>query len=182
MPLDPSGKPMMFDADIAMIDKLIEERKPEVCLEWGAGNSTVYFPKKHDCIKKWVSIEHNGHYFASLKDRINPETTTIRLFDDCEVTFDNYINQVKADGPIYDFILVDGADISRGRCLGVAFELIKPNGIILLHDAFREQYKEYVDQYSHVNLTQGEPPITNGFPAHQGLMAFFIPPWSYPKQ
>ena len=64
------GRPMMSEKEIEIIDRLIEERQPKYCLEWGSGNSTVYFPKKHKCIKSWLSVEHNGHYPEYLKDKI----------------------------------------------------------------------------------------------------------------
>ncbi len=69
-------KPMMSDKEIDIIDNLIEELKPRTVLEWGSGNSTIYFPKRN-CIEKWLSVEHNGHYVEYLKDKILDKVTLL---------------------------------------------------------------------------------------------------------
>jgi hypothetical protein len=38
--IDESGHPMMSDKELGIINNLIRERKPEICLEWGSGGST----------------------------------------------------------------------------------------------------------------------------------------------
>lgn len=155
--------PMMSDKEIGIIDILIKEIKPESCLEWGSGNSTFYF-SRHPSIKSWLAIEHNGHYVEYLAGKTKPNTNVI--WADKEW----YIDVVKLNGRKYDFILIDGQE--REACLRVAHDLIKPNGIILLHDSGRIEYQDFIKLYKPRKLTDGEMPLKEGGFAHRGLTAF----------
>lgn len=158
-------KPMMADAEIAIIDALIEKYKPEVCLEWGSGNSTLWF-SKHKSIKNWLSIEHNGHYVEHMTGRIPPNVQVIWVADNYW-----YVDAVKLQGRRYDFILIDGEQ--REACLNIAHDIIKPGGIILLHDSGREEYQEFIRLYKGQKLIEGEIPQGDGF-AHRGLTLFTL--------
>lgn len=161
--IDPTGFPMMSRREVEIIDNLIEERKPKVCLEWGSGNSTVYFPKKHDCIKSWFSIENNGHYVGYLKDKTLNNTNIIWVVDE-----NDYIDCMKEGGKKYDFILIDGRH--RMRCLEIAHRIVKEDGFVLLHDSGRKEYD--VSRYKYKILCEGEKPLEEGGFAHRGLTLF----------
>lgn len=158
--IDQSGVPMMSEKEIEIIDDLIEERKPKNCLEWGSGNSTIYFPKKHDCIEIWFSIEHNGHYKTYLDQRTKNNTGIFWTTDE-----DEYVNYPDKK---YDFILIDGRH--RMRCLEVALRRLNKDGFILLHDSGRKEYD--VSKYEHKVLCEGEIPLLEGGFAHRGLTLF----------
>lgn len=160
-----NDKPMMADAEIEIIDDLIEKYKPEVCLEWGSGNSTLWY-SQHDCIKSWLSLEHNGHYVEYLKGKLNPKTQVVWVADN-----EWYGDSVKLLGRRYDFILVDGRQ--REGCLSIAHDIIKPGGIILLHDSGREEYQEFIKLYKGIKLIDGEIPQGDYY-AHRGLTAFTL--------
>lgn len=155
--------PMMSEKEIGTIDYLIEKFKPRTVLEWGSGNSTLYF-SRHDCIKSWLSIEHNGHYVEYLQGKTNNKTTVI--WADKEW----YIDAVKLNGRKYDMILVDGKD--REACLNVAHDLVTDRGFILLHDSGRKEYEDFIKLYKSVKLTDGEIPVKEGGFAHRGLHIF----------
>lgn len=165
--IDTSGYPMMSKEEVEIIDKLIEERQPKYCLEWGVGNSTVYFPKKHRCIKLWLSIEHNGHYIDYFKDKVSDNTTMIWIDNVDKVS---YPDCVKMNSEKYDFILIDGNQ--REECLEVAYKVAKKGAIILLHDSGRQAYKKFIEKYNHKKLSDGEIPDGKGFYAHRGLTLF----------
>jgi hypothetical protein len=57
---------------------------------------------------------------------------------DRSVTMDDYIGFPRSTERRFDVILVDGR--KRRRCLIEAFDLLKENGVCLLHDAFRPYY------------------------------------------
>lgn len=76
MRIDTTGKPMMGDADIKAIIKLISQRSPATVLEWGSGNSTIFFSQDL-LIKRWVSVEHNGNYVKHLAPLVNREKVTL---------------------------------------------------------------------------------------------------------
>lgn len=163
--IDKTGHPMMSEKEVAIIDKLIEERKPERCLEWGSGNSTVYFPNKHKCIKSWLSIEHVGHYPDYLKNDVNNNTTIIWITNES-----SYVDCVKKNGEKYDFILVDGNQ--REECLEIAYKIARKGAIILLHDSGRLKYKKFIDKYDNEKLSEGEIKVKGGDYAHRGLTLF----------
>lgn len=150
------NKPMMSDREIEIIDGLIEKLRPAECLEWGSGGSTIYFPQ-HNCIKSWLSIEHNGHFKKDLdkkiKNNVNIFWTTNKWL---------YINHPKEKK--FDFILIDG--VHRMECLEMAIGLLNKNGFILLHDSGRTEYD--LSQYNYQILLDGEIPTKDGF-AHRGL-------------
>ena len=154
--IDQTGLPMMTIKEIGIIDKLIKEHQPKRCLEWGSGNSTIYFPNQHDCIESWLSIENNGHYKEYLDPKIK-HNTEIFWTTDMEL----YVNYPILE---YDFILIDGR--SRMKCLEVACQQLKRNGIIILHDSGRTEYD--LSGYKHKILSEGEIPYDGGF-AHRGL-------------
>lgn len=160
--IDLSGFPMMSQKEVDIIDNLIEKEKPERCLEWGSGNSTIYFPHKHDFIKSWLSIEHNGHYQTYLKNKIKGNTKVVWVKEEDKIDYVDYPNDV------FDFILIDGK--RREECLAKAYKLIVNGGIILLHDSARPHYK-FINKYDHEVLCDGEIPWEGGC-AHRGLMRF----------
>jgi SAM-dependent methyltransferase len=53
----------------------------------------------------------------------------------------------------YDFILVDGR--ARVPCLEEAFDLMRPNGIVLLHDSNRRHYHRAFGPYAEQVLLRG---------------------------
>lgn len=160
--IDESGYPMMSEKEVGIIDDLIEKEKPERCLEWGSGNSTIYFPHKHDCIKSWVAIEHNGHYQNYLKDKVKGNTKIIWVKEEDDIEY-----ATCTEGK-FDFILIDGKE--RDKCLETAFKVANRGAIILLHDSARPHYK-FIENYNHEVLCDGEIPYEEGC-AHRGLMRF----------
>ncbi len=157
--------PMMSVAEIGIIDDLIEQLKPQVCLEWGSGNSTLWF-SRHKSIKSWLSLEHNGHYVEYMKDKMPPNVQVVWVADNYW-----YVDAVKLQGRRYDFILVDGEQ--REACLNIAHDILNPDGIILLHDSGRDEYQGFIRLYKGQQLIEGEIPQGDGF-AHRGLTLFTL--------
>lgn len=155
-------KPMMSDEEIKIIDSLLQSRKPQSCLEWGSGLSTLHF-SRHEFIQSWLSIEHNGNYVEFLRGQTQPNTNVI--WADKEW----YLDSVKLNGRKYDFIFIDGNE--REGCLNIAHDLIKPGGFILLHDCDRAEYQDFLKLYKHTKITRGEIPDKGGM-AHRGLALF----------
>lgn len=157
-----SDKPMMSEQEIEIIDKLLGEIQPKTCLEWGSGASTIYFSDR-ECIDNWLSIEHNGHYVEYLKDMISLNTTLIWL------EHESYYNSVKLLHNHFDFILIDGED--REKCLEIAKLIIKPEGVILLHDADGKDWGYLVRKFHGELLSRGEIKVGTTY-AHRGLARF----------
>ena len=160
---------MMAEHEVKIINDLIREYKPEICLEWGSGNSTSYFPKEHECIKQWVSVEHDGHYSEYLARRVDLDKV-IHIW-----VPDNawYVDCVKHQGRRYDFVLIDG--LMRDECLRTAHQITREGGIILLHDAGREEYYKFIRRYGNRTvLCKGEQPNEKGGYDHRGLVLFRV--------
>jgi len=153
--------PMMSDKEIDYIDNLIEELKPEKCLEWGSGMSTIYFPRKHNCIKFWESYEHSRKWFRRVGGYMDKSKVYLHIVDR-----EGYLS---AKGK-YDLILVDGE--WRNECLDLAKDMLNPGGVILLHDSARPDYDEAVAKYEHKEIVlKGEP---TGDTVHRGITKLWV--------
>jgi hypothetical protein len=147
-------KPWMQDDQIKFIERiLISFNKNHVdVLEWGSGGSTVYFThflKNRKISYKWLSVEHHKGWHKKISKILKNDTDINFLIypqnkqDPQSINFDMYVNspRVKAKETglsKFDFILIDGR--ARARCLIEAKFLLKPGGIILLHDGECDRY------------------------------------------
>jgi predicted O-methyltransferase YrrM len=153
--------PFMAEKEYRYIKDLIDKNNFKTALEWGAGSSTIWFPK-NTVIKSWLSIEHNDKYVNYLKDKVSSKVE-LRLLEDK----DDYIN-VKGK---FDFILIDG--LYRDECLDKAFSLISKKGKIILHDAGRKAYKDWYSKYDYRTVFEGEGWLSDGWD-HRGLAEFSL--------
>lgn len=154
----------MAEEEIKTIDSLLQLYKPKHCLEWGSGNSTIYFPKKHKFIKSWLSIEENGNYLDYLRDKCAKSVQTIWILPS-----DSYPDCVQRSNRKFDFIFIDGYD--RDKCLDNSFGILADDGVILLHDSGRIESQRMIQKYGGTKLTDGEEPY-QGFYKHRGLHMF----------
>ena len=130
-----------FFSFIELLVKYLELLKPKRILEWGPGQSTKIM--LHMCpdaqitccedSQKWFECYHGqfGHrvrfIYVDAPDR-----------DRTDARWDAYTNPaVKGK---FDLIFIDGRE--RAKCLHTAFKRLRPNGIVLLHDADRKHYQE----------------------------------------
>jgi len=171
-------KPWMDERQIDLIEWLLKTIKPKVCLEWGVGLSTLYFPKFLDKNAKWYAVEHDCQWSDKIKLINKNKNVSINYvkpnhFPWTDVNGDGAYSDLKdyVDFPDklgkFDFILVDGR--ARGECLEKARQILTQNGIIVLHDAQREYYHNALgfykygivlhDNYSHRDLWVGSKDI-----------------------
>lgn len=153
-----SELPFMAEKEYFYIQALIKEMNYKTALEWGAGSSTLWFPRQSDI--KWTAIEHNPVYVDYLKPKIS-NNVDLRLVEDGY----EYVN---VDGK-YDFILIDG--LYRDECLEKAFKILNPGGRIILHDSGRAAYKKWYSKYPHRIVFEGEGWLGDGWD-HRGLAEF----------
>ena len=158
---------MMAEHEVKIVNDLLRKYQPETCLEWGSGNSTIYFPKEHEFIKQWVSVEHAGQYNIYLKAKVNLKKVILLWTPNNQW----YLDCVKHQGKKYDFVLIDG--IHREECLNIAHQITKEGGIILLHDTGRKEYEKFISKYLNREiLCEGDKPQKDGGFAHRGLTLF----------
>jgi len=126
-------------------------------LEWGSGGSTVYFPvflndKGISCT--WTSVEHSHEWFDRVVKELDGNANiTVNLVEYSgdnvslqKIDMNRYIKFPASLGHKYDFILVDGR--KRYKCLLEASRLLKPDGVVILHDAHRHPYYAGFEPYN----------------------------------
>ena len=159
--------PYMQRVDIDAMAKLLNERKPEKVLEYGAGASTIYWPKRCQFIKLWVAIEHDQEWASTVIE----QTLLAKLpYIVCvmDEQMQSYVNPPAEFVP-FDLIVVDG--IHRIECVRESEKYLLPGGVVLLHDADRLEYKLVLDMYPHHEfLTHGNTPDGKGGMKRDGLL------------
>jgi len=157
-------------------------------LEWGAGRSTFFYPEFLMSIGRdfsWRAIENSAEWFeictTKLADHQLEENVEIECFDFppfwevagyspnpslLAATYHNnphverYINQPRDLGVQFDLILVDGR--FRRRCLLTALDVLKPGGLVILHDAQKAHYHSSLAGLTHLEfLETGNLPGTS---------------------
>lgn len=160
-------KPMMNDQEIEVITNLLKSKSSPLCLEWGSGNSTLYYPYQGNA-GHWISIEHNGEYAQYVIEKSNLNVATILpiplgpTYYECMLPYKDRL----------DFILVDGE--MREQCTQVAVKIARKDTIVLLHDAGRKDYEPWLKNYQYETLTVGEIPEGDHYYKHRGLIRFKI--------
>ncbi len=140
----------MSPNEIAMIETILLSYGSHVdVLEWGSGGSTVYFTnflRNKGISYTWKSIEYNKIWYERISNAVKEDKNVkLFLFDvgntenkQRYTLMEEYIAHPATFGKKYDVILVDGR--KRRKCLLEASKLLKPNGVVLLHDARRTFY------------------------------------------
>lgn len=103
-------------------------------LEWGAGVSSVVYPKLLAEGSVWIAVETDINWVQQV-NRCAPGCVVIIYVPEWPSMA--YVEPFKTQGP-FDVVLVDGK--RRPDCIEAAKTMLKPGGVILLHDAQREEY------------------------------------------
>jgi predicted O-methyltransferase YrrM len=156
-------KPWMKYREIQIVEEILKKLRPGRCLEWGAGYSTLYFPKVISEGSGWISVEHQKDWAEKTKKMNRKSNVEIFHISPNHFIGDkpfmewgysdltDYIEFPDKFGN-FDFILVDGA--GRKDCLIKAYKLLKNGGVAVLHDANNTRYHEPLAMYeSHVLFT-----------------------------
>jgi len=132
-----------FNLDaIKFIKTYIDEKKNIRLLEFGSGNSTIYYEKNVD---KLYSVEHNQNWYDNIKKKVNKNTNYV-------IKPINYISKPSTDKLFYnvsnlkdlfndvsneffDIIIIDG--IHRVNSFFGSIDYLKKGGLIVLDDSHR---------------------------------------------
>jgi predicted O-methyltransferase YrrM len=133
-----------------LLGKWCELLKPKRILEWGPGESTELMMKLCPDAEI-ISIEHNKVWFEKWKhlgcvnlkeapesDRNNPLWERYCWPEGLDID-----NKGK-----FDLIFVDGRE--RVRCLKNSKAFISKDGVVILHDSERNEYKPGIELYDKV--------------------------------
>lgn len=139
----------------SLID-FIEERvnKEMNILEFGAGNSTIWFSKR---AKNVTSIEHDVNWIKQISLKM-PDNVTLEHADIGElnsmsyseltynypISNDEYTSKILDTEIKYDIILVDG--IFRNKCVEKSLLCLKENGVFIVDNLnYQQQVQPTVD-------------------------------------
>jgi len=175
-----AARPMMPQKDIDVIYSLIQTYKPKNVLEWGCGNSSLYF-SSCPCISSWTSIENNQSWYKKINS-VCSKKVNIKYIDTSQ-NYHNYINF--ESNKKFNLILIDGRE--RSQCIYRSKNIINEDGVVVLHDASRSRYHKAISSYPyHAFLTTGQAskkPNTfdkeksnDGQYWHQGIAAMSFKP------
>ena len=156
-------EPFMDKQEIKAICAGFEQfDRPVSVLEWGSGNSTIYFSSRLQEGSTWQAVEHNKKWAEKVSSLIvDADRNNIRLSliepnkayrepfinsfghieggDDGDLeTFYDYVRFPVTLGSRFDVIIVDGR--ARVECMRTGWKLIHEDGLMILHDAQRKEY------------------------------------------
>ncbi len=117
----------------------IEERltKEMTVFEFGSGNSTLFYASK---VKAVTTVEHNKKWHDKISKSMPGNVEMIYREEDED---GKYCRAAKNTGKKYDIVIVDAID--RNNCVKQSVEVLNPNGVLILDDSDREEYKEGID-------------------------------------
>jgi hypothetical protein len=105
-----------------------------VVLEFGSGNSTLFYSR---FVKHLYAVEHEVNWFNEMKSKVgaNVQLSYVQLKSDGE--YARFSSQIDRR---LDLIIVDGRD--RVNCIKNSVGSLTENGVIVLDDSEREEYRE----------------------------------------
>ncbi len=137
-PIDSNNNPLPW-VTYSFI-KFIENRlrKDMILFEFGSGNSTLYYSEN---VKEVHTVEHNPEWFERTSLKI-PENV---LIENIHSGIGGQYSMASSNKGIkYDIIIVDGID--RVNCILNSIENLKNNGVLILDDSEREEYRAGVNE------------------------------------
>ena len=166
--LDDQLTPWMADIELSQLQAVLAALGPRTGVEWGAGGSTRWVLEHVPTIERYTSIEHDGQWHgkvaAELDDprldlhHVAPNVASpgstwsnrreqraiLAWRDGCEDDpswMADYVARPRAAGVAdVDFVLVDGR--ARIYCIAEGFDLLRPGGVLVVHDGQRERYRD----------------------------------------
>lgn len=160
----PKHKPWMRYREIEVVQEILRNLNPVSCLEWGAGYSTLFFPPQLARKASWLAVDHDEAWAREIQNQQPRAIVRIQYVapnhfpwtdpwqDGAYPDLFDYVEYPQQFAP-FDFILVDGR--ARNDCIRKAVTLIKPEGIVILHDANREYYHPETAAFTHQMLLKG---------------------------
>lgn len=158
----------MHPIEFSQVLAVLHAVGPRSMLEWGSGGSSRAWLEALPGLERLWSVEHHREWGQRVRESIddprfhlelqappehdpepehqagNKETAAahrawcMRCEDDPQLMA-HYVRAPERAGVRFDVALVDGR--ARVHCVRKAWELVRPGGVILLHDAQRPEYR-----------------------------------------
>jgi hypothetical protein len=153
----------MDPVEFSQVLAVVEAVGPRIIVEWGSGGSTRALLEKVPSIARYVSIEHHGGWVENVRAHVDDPRLELhhvapnipmpaddagreeiiawdKRCEDEPEAMGTYVGFPRTQGLTPDLVLVDGR--ARVHCIREGFELLRPGGVLLLHDAQRAAYHE----------------------------------------
>jgi hypothetical protein len=165
---------MMHRPEVDLVASYL--KSSDLYLEWGAGGSTMNFPRY---VRKSFSIDHNCEWVEYMRTRQNASEHDYSNLDMiCEgvpvgtngwgtlspfehgdyATFRPYVDRVETLGvPAFDIVFVDGR--ARMACALKALEFMHNESLLFMHDFYTRnmQYAGVLDYFTEVARVLAQP-------------------------
>lgn len=152
----PLGKdPWMAYKEIDIFLEILDSLKPQNCLEFGCGYSSLYYPGFLSPGATWTSVEHNKEWFEKIVEKSYPvkNLTLYNILPNAGSwekggnysDFKNYVDFPRSLNLKFDLILVDG--VAREACIEAGLDLLSDNGLLIVHDCNRVQYQNQLKRF-----------------------------------
>lgn len=104
--------------------------------EYGGGGSTLWFADRSIDV---TTVEHDNEWFVALSREVNKLPNCTLILRSSENEYEDYVDSILAwPDKYFDVIIVDGRE--RVRCVQRAVEKVRPGGILILDDTYRDRY------------------------------------------
>ena len=148
-----SFRPLMHEHEYKFIERYL--KREDVLLEYGAGNSTLYFS---DFVKKLISLEHDVDYYNQIKKCIDGygadnvelyhveptiKDTKVKRYDQLK----DYIEFPVKKEFKFNKILIDGR--ARKECALFLSDHISNDDVVFIHDFNSNNIEGYIDDNYH---------------------------------
>lgn len=155
---------LMFNnnEEVLYLESFLNKKK--TVLEWGSGGSSIFIAQR---VKELHSIESDLFWFNEVKAKLPDNSFIYHVAKNSEeapghdgtlANYYNYVNYANSINKKFDVIFIDGR--ARVECAKVAVNLLKKDGVILMHDYAhpKEQYRrrEYEVVEKFLQRTGGE--------------------------
>jgi len=110
-------------------------KKKMIVFEYGSGYSTLFFSRY---VKHVYSVEHDLRWISKIESHNLLNITIIQS----ELT-EMYENTIHGIQNKFDIIFIDGR--RRIKCIRESIDKIKSDGIIILDDSDRDEYREGIE-------------------------------------
>lgn len=156
------GLPWWTYRATAFVEKFLSVRNGHSqVFEYGSGASTFWLSSRCQSIH---TVEHDQAYFHQIKslakdlknvtwNLVTPKPIIGSLSDGkClsarkgfeMLDFTDYVQSIANTPILYDLIVIDGR--ARSSCLKFSMNFLKPNGIIVFDNTFRQRYHHAISQ------------------------------------
>jgi len=143
-----------------LLEKYCKSLKPKRILEWGPGESTIMMAKWCPEVQIYT-VEHQQKWYdfwlGEFITKNIHKRVKLLLYEGPEDERNDpewilYTQPLHLDCPVkFDLIFVDGRE--RVRCMEYAKKVLNSGGVVILHDAQREEYAKGIEMFEVIDET-----------------------------